>query len=142
MLSARIGPEIDWFRKRFARQLGGGGAGDGIVPIDMATAENWLIREDLLGLIQEAASAVDQKDLSYGGGLGGSSSLLKAAAGFYNHFFSPANLIQPEHIVTGPGASGLLDTLLYCICDAGDAVLVEAPYWGKSTIAIVAVAER
>lgn len=131
MLSSRIGPEINWFRKRFARQLAGG-ANNGIVPIDMATAENWLIREDLLGPIQDAAAAVGQKDLSYGGGLGGSSDLLKAAAGFYNHFFSPASIIQPEHIVIGPGASGLLDTLLYCVCDEGDAVLVEAPYWGES----------
>lgn len=129
-LSSRIVPEIDWFRKRFARQLNNISPHHGIAPIDMATAENWLIRNDLLGPIAQAASAIELKHLSYASGLGGSQGVRDAACYFFNSFFEPFKPVEPDHVVIGPGASSLLDTILYGICDAGDAILVEAPYWG------------
>jgi aspartate/methionine/tyrosine aminotransferase len=128
-LSTRIVAEVEWFRKRFARQLENLGPVGGST-IDMATAENWLVRQDLIDPIRRVALSFKPADLSYTSGLGGSKTTLQAAAKFFNHFFEPARPIKPLEIVAGPGASSLLDTLVYCICDEGDAILVEAPYWG------------
>ena len=71
-----------------------------------------------------------EKHLSYAGGLGGTPELLAAISRFFNHFFSPKIPVRPEHVVTGPGCSAVLDTLINDICDDGDGLLVSAPMWG------------
>ena len=70
--------------------------------------------------------------LSYPQGFGGDPALLSALAPFFNTYFRPAIPIEESHIAIAAGASSCLDQLLYTICDAGDSVLVLAPYWSMS----------
>lgn len=128
-LSARIQADVDWFNGKFMRHVNKEQA-KGPPPIDMGTAENWLIRNEVVSIIKDATSEFPPRLLSYSQGLGGAKDLLEAAAGFFNKFFKPLAPVKPEQIVTGAGASALLDTLLYCICEKGDGLLVEAPFWG------------
>ena len=74
------------------------------------------------------------QNLSYPRGFGGDPDLLSALASFFNTYFRPAIQVQPSHIVLTAGASSCLDQLLYTICDAGDSVLVPAPYWSMCLI--------
>ncbi|KAF4948216.1 hypothetical protein FGADI_9808 [Fusarium gaditjirri] len=110
--------------------------------IDLATAENWLIRPELQRLCKEAIqSQLTEDHLSYAQGFGGDALLLASAADFFNTYFKPLNPVLSEHIVATPGATSCLDSLLYCICDEGDIVLVPAPYWSllRAKVKIVPV---
>jgi aspartate/methionine/tyrosine aminotransferase len=48
-------------------------------------------------------------------------------AGFFNDWFSPAVPIEPAEIMAGNGVSGLLNTLAFNICDAGEGIIVPVP---------------
>ncbi|KAH6603987.1 hypothetical protein Trco_007433 [Trichoderma cornu-damae] len=96
----------------------------------MATAENWLIRPEILSLLKtNLLKSLHEEHLSYASGLGGTPTLLEAISAFLNSFFSPKITVCPEHIVTGAGCSAVLDTLIHDICDEGDGLLVAAPMW-------------
>lgn len=130
MLSQRAREKNAWFLKQFKRPLSrqrSRSASD----IDLATAENWLIRPEMLPLLtKNGKNGLNVNHLSYAGGLGGTPELLAAISGFFNHFFSPRIPVRPEHVVTGPGCSTVLDTLINDICDDGDGLLITAPMWG------------
>ncbi|CAD6585424.1 MAG: hypothetical protein ASARMPREDX12_001996 [Alectoria sarmentosa] len=119
-----------------------------VPPDPSATAENWVVRDELVAIYKEAiardlspefsfhfypspllAPLMLTQNLSYPRGFGGDPDLLSALASFFNTYFRPAIQVQPSHIVLTAGASSCLDQLLYTICDAGDSVLVPAPYW-------------
>lgn len=70
------------------------------------------------------------KHLSYPNGFAGDISLVFTLADFFNAYFKPIVPVEQQHIVTAPGAARCLETLLFNICDTGDAVLVPSPYWG------------
>lgn len=74
-----------------------------------------------------------EQTLSYPQGFGGDPALLSALASLFNTYFRPAIPVKESHITVAAGASSCLDQLLYTICDAGDSVLVPAPYWSTST---------
>lgn len=118
--------------------------------IDLSTAENWLIRPELIDLCKDAISTrlearvtnfslhcVCQhielirglQHLSYPNALGGDADVLQAFARFFNTYFNPHIPVEPSHLTTAPGAASCLDALLYNICDPGDGVLVPGPYW-------------
>ncbi|KXX83235.1 hypothetical protein MMYC01_200285 [Madurella mycetomatis] len=98
--------------------------------IDLATAENWLIRPEIAEIYKDALQKnLTLADLSYPDGFGGDPKLQEALAGFFNKYFSPLSPVQPGHVVVTPGASNCLDSLLFSICEAGDSVLVLAPFW-------------
>ncbi|KKP00668.1 hypothetical protein THAR02_07222 [Trichoderma harzianum] len=129
MLSRRAIENNAWFREQFKRPLARQGSKNTSI-IDMATAENWLIRPQILSILKRnCAQALKEEHLSYANGLGGSSELLESLSTFFNHFFSPMVPIRPEHIITGTGCSAVLDTLIHDICDIGDGLLVTAPMW-------------
>ncbi|KAJ5427440.1 PLP-dependent transferase [Penicillium cf. griseofulvum] len=98
--------------------------------IDLSTAENWLIRDELVELckssIQETLSS---RHLSYPNGFSGDPEMIETLAEFLNTYFNPYERVQPAHIATAPGAASCLDALLYTLCDPGDGVLVPGPYW-------------
>jgi histidinol-phosphate/aromatic aminotransferase/cobyric acid decarboxylase-like protein len=48
-------------------------------------------------------------------------------AGFFNDWFSPAIPIEPSEIMATNGVSGLLNTLAFNICDAGEGIIVPVP---------------
>ncbi|KAM6483893.1 PLP-dependent transferase [Trichoderma sp. SZMC 28011] len=137
MLSRRAIENNAWFREQFKRPLARQGSKN-ISIIDMATAENWLIRPEVLSILKRNCSqALNEEHLSYANGLGGTPELLESLSTFFNHFFSPMVPIRPEHIVSGTGCSAVLDTLIHDICDMGDGLLVTAPMWGDFQISAV-----
>lgn len=127
-LSARIQADMAWFSDAFRRHVAKENS-VGPAPIDLGTAENRLAHGDMVELLQRASADFPAHLLCYAKGLGANQELLHAAAAFFNHFFRPRVPVCPEHIVAGPGASALLETLAYSLCADGDAILVEAPYW-------------
>ena len=130
MLSRRARENNAWFLEKFKRPLNRQGSRNAAT-IDLATAENWLIRPEMLPLLKSNAKReLKSSHLSYAGGLGGAPELLAASSKFFNQFFSPKVAVRPEHIVTAPGCSAVLDTLINSICDEGDGILVAAPLWG------------
>jgi aspartate/methionine/tyrosine aminotransferase len=134
MLSRRARENNAWFLEQFKRPLQRQGS-NSQSNIDLATAENWLIRPELLKLLKRNCKAnLTEQHLSYAAGLGGTKDLLEAVSGFVNHFFAPIVAVLPEHVVTGAGCSSVLDTLLNDLCDDGDGVLVLSPMWGMKNL--------
>lgn len=130
MLSSRAKHGNAWFLEHFKRPLNRQGS-KSASSIDLATAENWLFRPEILPILKRnIQSGLTAEHLSYAGGLGGSPELLGAVSAFFNHFFLPKVPVEPEHVVTGAGCSAILDTLIHDICDDGDGLLVAAPMWG------------
>ncbi|KAK4099517.1 PLP-dependent transferase [Parathielavia hyrcaniae] len=137
MLSSRARKGNAWLLEQFSRPLSRQGSKSSS-NLDLATAENWLIRREILPLLkQNAQSRLTEDHLSYAGGLGGTPELLGAVSAFFNHFFSLRIPVKPEHIVTGPGCSAILDTIIHGICDEDDGILVAAPFWGSFEISAV-----
>ncbi|RYP29375.1 hypothetical protein DL767_006761 [Monosporascus sp. MG133] len=137
MLSRRARENNAWFLEQFKRPLHRQGSKNPS-NIDLATAENWLVRPEMLSLLKKnGKNDLRAKHLSYAGGLGGTTELLASISAFFNHFFSPRIPVRPEHIVTGPGCSSVLDTLINDLCDEGDGLLVIAPMWGSFEISAV-----
>ncbi|KAH0490129.1 hypothetical protein TgHK011_001612 [Trichoderma gracile] len=137
MLSRRATEKNAWFLEQFKRPLARQGSKDAS-KIDMATAENWLLRPEILSMLKgNCATGLKEEHLSYASGLGGTSELLGSLSVFFNHFFSPRTPVRPEHIVTGTGCSSVLDTLINDICDEGDGLLVTAPMWGSFQVSAV-----
>ena len=129
--------------------------------IDLSTAENWLIRTELIEICKEAVEknlrakvwledgasslvrrslAIPIQHLSYPSAFGGDADVLVAFAGFFNSYFNPTTAVKTAHIATVPGAATGLDALLYNICDPGDGVLVPGPYW--STLPLFLLKEK
>ncbi|KAF6222489.1 hypothetical protein HO173_013413 [Letharia columbiana] len=69
------------------------------------------------------------ENLSGPRGSGDHPALLSALASFFNADFRPAIQVLPSYIVIATDRSSCLDRLFYTICDAGNSVLVLAPYW-------------
>ncbi|MCJ1401065.1 hypothetical protein MMC11_004277 [Xylographa trunciseda] len=100
--------------------------------IDLATAENWLLRPEIIALCKDAiVQKLQARDLSYPRGFSGDPDLLASFARLLNTYFNPRVPVETAHIATAPGAASCLDTLLFNICDPGDGVLVPGPYWSK-----------
>ncbi|QYS97979.1 hypothetical protein H0G86_005180 [Trichoderma simmonsii] len=98
--------------------------------IDLSTAENWLLRDELIEICKEAVSKdMTTKHFSYPNGFSGDPIMMQALACFINIQFQPYRPVDVSQIATAPGAASCLDALLYTICDAGDGVLVPTPYW-------------
>lgn len=106
--------------------------------IDLATAENHLLRQELVELCRDAiAEKLIPEAFSYPKGFGGDPCLLEATSSFLNNYFKPHLAVKPDHIVTGAGATACLDGLLFSLCDPDDAVLVPAPFWSESYLSDV-----
>ncbi|KAF2128308.1 PLP-dependent transferase [Dothidotthia symphoricarpi CBS 119687] len=98
--------------------------------IDLATAENWLLRPEILDICKEAVqSSLTLAHLSYPAGFGGDPKLQATLATFFNKYFNPVSEVRTQDIAVTPGASNCLDSLLFSICEVGDSILVVAPYW-------------
>lgn len=98
--------------------------------IDLAKAENVLIRPEVLEIYKKAiVDNLESSHLSYPKGTFGDPVLHTRLADFFNTYFNPAIPVTPDHLVTAPGASTCLDALMFNICNPGDAVLIPGPYW-------------
>ncbi|KAL9123622.1 MAG: hypothetical protein Q9217_006963, partial [Psora testacea] len=100
------------------------------VPIDLMTAENCLMREEIVEHYKTyLAEHLSPNRLSYSDGWGGDKALLQAASEAFTFMFQACTPVLPSHIVVGSGCSSILEALLYDICEEGEGLLVEAPFW-------------
>ncbi|UKZ45834.1 hypothetical protein TrVGV298_000027 [Trichoderma virens] len=98
--------------------------------IDLSTAENWLLRAELIDICKEAIfQLMTTKYFSYPNGFSGDPTMMQALASFINNQFQLYQPVDMSQIATAPGAASCLDALLDTICDVGDGVLVPTPYW-------------
>ncbi|KAL4741657.1 PLP-dependent transferase [Aspergillus similis] len=98
--------------------------------VDLATAENYLIRQELIDIYRDAVGRrLTSEAMSYPSGLGGEPYLRQALAGLFNQYFEPCVAVDKSHVVAGPGATACLTALLSSICGTGDAVIVPGSYW-------------
>ncbi|KIX09590.1 uncharacterized protein Z518_00670 [Rhinocladiella mackenziei CBS 650.93] len=110
--------------------------------IDLSTAENWLIRDELVELCKDAiVTNLEARHMSYPRGFSGDPQLLEAYAAFFNQYFNPRIPVEPSHISTAAGAHWCIDSLLYNICDSGDGVMIPGPYWNGFDFGFKARAE-
>ncbi|KAK7516254.1 pyridoxal phosphate-dependent transferase [Phyllosticta citriasiana] len=99
-------------------------------PIDFGTAENWLIRSELVDFFKDAISKrLNKQVLSYQRGFAGDPNVMAALSDAFNRYFAPKVPVEPSQLVLGPGGGAILASLLMNICDAGDGMLVLAPFW-------------
>ncbi|KAL4863834.1 hypothetical protein BDV12DRAFT_206151 [Aspergillus spectabilis] len=128
-LAHRAQRNITWFQLKHMRQVSRLRAQN--VRINLMTAENWVMRDELVGIYKNIfRRELAPHHLSYADGLGGDPELLRAAAGFFNRVFEARIPVAPEHIVSGAGVSSLLENLLHDVCEPGEGVLIETPFWG------------
>jgi aspartate/methionine/tyrosine aminotransferase len=100
--------------------------------IDMATAENCLIRDEIISITKAGIQEkLDRVHLAYPDGFAGDMGLIRALVGFLNSYFSPHIPVEESHISIAPGAATCLNTFLYNVCDPGEGILVPAPYWNS-----------
>jgi len=98
--------------------------------INLSTAENYLLRPRLIPKYLEYLNRdFDAVDLSYVSGFGGAPDLLSGLARLFNNYFDPKVEVISSHIATAPGASHLLQSVMYHVCNEGDAVMIQTPYW-------------
>ena len=103
--------------------------------IDLGTAENALLHPEITRIYLDALQngLKNYNYLPYPEGFGGAPELVNALAMFFNKYFHPQHEVSGSQIVVATGATSCLESMLHCICDPGEAVLVPAPYWSKST---------
>ena len=117
--------------------------------VDLATAENWVLRSELVDLCKEAVAQklttkvgllrpldrsllIMGQDFSYQPGFGGDLAVLEAFATFLNSNFRPSVKVLADHVATTSGAGNAIDALIHTICDDGDGVLIPGPCWSSS----------
>nr|AFK23381.1 1-aminocyclopropane-1-carboxylate synthase [Cordyceps militaris] len=93
-------------------------------PIDLTQAENHLLRDEVLEIVhRELANSFLSK-------------ARQSLAGFLNAEFVPARPLEPSHLVLTSGASEAISILAHHLCNAGDGVLLAAPYWSGLDLAL------
>ncbi|TRX90970.1 hypothetical protein FHL15_008175 [Xylaria flabelliformis] len=98
--------------------------------IDMATSENFLLRDELITFFKTAVyDGLESCHFSYPNDLPGDRDLLNAVATFFNTYFQPFVTVESQHIVVAPGVTFTLDALLYNLFEAGDGILIPTPCW-------------
>ncbi|GFG16496.1 1-aminocyclopropane-1-carboxylate synthase-like protein 1 [Aspergillus udagawae] len=128
-LAHRSRANIQWFTNKHMRQVSRLNAKQHRV--NMMTAENWSVRGELVDQYKALfAQNLSSRHLSYADGMGGDAELLQVASDFFNRVFAAHTRVEPAHVVVGAGCSSLLENLLYDICEPGEGVLIETPFWG------------
>lgn len=72
--------------------------------------------------------AVTKRDLTYGDGSVGSDRLRGSVAKFINeHVFRPRKLLLRTDVTILAGVSSVIDCLAFCLCEAGEGILLGRP---------------
>ncbi|WOO77223.1 putative aminotransferase aclI [Vanrija pseudolonga] len=107
--------------------------------VSLALAENSLMINEYHAYFKKAFSEnFTLTDMGYGNQSSGSARLNKAIASYWNDHFHPITPIEPDDIVTGPGATGILDQLLQTLVDPGEGILIPAPHYNGFFVNMVA----
>ena len=69
------------------------------------------------------------QEMQYNDAILGTRSLYKALAAFFNDYFHPVQSVTDKHILTGGGASVVVNNFARAIADKGEGVLIAAPYY-------------
>lgn len=95
------------------------------------------MRSELVSWLSSDKLKLQGPELNYGDRIFSSTRLVKAICRLCNDV--PVGLsqekpklvqeVQPDHIVVAPGATGILDSLFYVLCDPGDGILLSTPYY-------------
>ncbi len=93
--------------------------------INFGTAENTLIENEIAARVQ--GQKLQPADLHYNDPAG-SEALRHACSDFLHHFLGIEPL-PPNQIVVASGVSALLESLAFCLLDAGDAVMTLSPVY-------------
>lgn len=106
--------------------------------INLGIAENTLLTDEYLAYFKGAIGALQPYDLTYGTQSSGSVRLHSAIAKMWNENFAPLEPVKADHIVSGPGASSVLDQLAAALLDAGEGVLLAGPHYNGFDVNMVA----
>ncbi|KAK2000328.1 aminotransferase class I and II [Colletotrichum falcatum] len=115
--------------------------------IDMGSAVNELMLDDLSGWMKKNVKESRLRDALGYGNKQGSASLPMAAARFINEHFRVRLPLTSDNVLAGNDTEALLDTLMHSIAEEGDAILIPTPscgisaggIWAKSGIHVVEV---
>ncbi|KAK0557186.1 hypothetical protein OC846_000636 [Tilletia horrida] len=112
---------------------------DGIVFLGLA--DNAVLRPEILEYFNSTPLRLTGPEMTYADRVCAQSSVLKALAHLYNTVpdgldsstfearRKPLVPVIEDHLSVGSGASGILDSLMSCIADEGDGILLTTPYY-------------
>jgi aspartate/methionine/tyrosine aminotransferase len=96
--------------------------------VNLAVAENTLMHEELRQYF-ERKFHITPEDFAYSNGLNGSTRLCNALSSFLNSHFNPRRPVVPRQLITGAGVVPLISHVSRSIANAGDGILLAAPYY-------------
>ncbi|KAK6529516.1 hypothetical protein TWF281_008687 [Arthrobotrys megalospora] len=94
--------------------------------INLAIAENSLMQKTVADFLNDNLR-LETKNLTYGDGTTGSYRLKNNLARFVNNYFHPIEDVNPSEIIVSSGVSGIMDQLVWTLCNEGDGILVGKP---------------
>ncbi|KAL7269323.1 hypothetical protein RUND412_008020 [Rhizina undulata] len=97
--------------------------------ISLGVAENAHMHEELVEFANKNLK-IDEHTLTYGEGPFGSERLRAALSVFLNEHFNPAEPVHQEQIIVSAGVTSTSDLLAWVLTDAGDGILLGAPFYG------------
>lgn len=111
---------------------------DGIVLLSIA--DNSLCRKELVEFFTSPGRLVlEPRDLTYADGLFASYRVLNAICKLYNEvpdgFYSdstwtpPITPLKTEHLIIGNGATEIIESVCWALCDPGEGILLSEPYY-------------
>ncbi|EFQ34656.1 aminotransferase class I and II [Colletotrichum graminicola M1.001] len=115
--------------------------------IDMGSAVNELMLDDLSGWTKKKVKKSQLRDAVDHGDTQSSTNLLKAAARFINEHFRVRPPLTNDNVFAANDVDTLLESLTHSIADEGDAILIPTPscgisahdVWAKNNVHVVEV---
>ncbi|GAA5836757.1 hypothetical protein JCM3766R1_006255 [Sporobolomyces carnicolor] len=96
--------------------------------INLGVAENSLCVEWLIDYFEKHFS-LHYSDFTYGTSLSGSNRLFAALRNLFGEYFHALRPVERDHIITGTGASTVIDLLVSNIADEHEGILVARPFY-------------
>ncbi|XP_025097385.1 probable inactive 1-aminocyclopropane-1-carboxylate synthase-like protein 2 [Pomacea canaliculata] len=96
----------------------------------MGLAENRLCQDITTEKLRSLDLSIEaESSLQYYPNLKGLPSFRRALASFIDRRFRPRKKIDPEQLIVASGTTAILDTLALSLAEAGDYIMVPAPYY-------------
>ncbi|GAA5895380.1 uncharacterized protein JCM6883_001487 [Sporobolomyces salmoneus] len=96
--------------------------------INLGVAENSLCVEWLIDYFEKNFK-LDYSDFTYGTSLSGSNRLFAALRNLFDQHFHALRPVERDQIITGTGASTVIDLLVSTIADESEGILVARPFY-------------
>ncbi|KAG0146408.1 hypothetical protein CROQUDRAFT_44479 [Cronartium quercuum f. sp. fusiforme G11] len=95
--------------------------------VSLGVAENWTMQDWLVEYFRRTFE-IETEDLHYQS-LHGPNPFKSSLCRVFNQYFIPFVPLKQDHLVTGIGATCVLEQLLYTLCDEGDHIIIAKPYY-------------